>query len=306
MKQKIKNVVDWLEEIEELEYPWSLKGYNVCKLGAAGIFCKLATIYQHHAQFDKERLMQIISQHKHDKGYYVDIPGKKNIIAETRQAMSGIYNLGYEIGDYDVSEFFQEPLFFMNDQSWTNPWDAGAQLSHYLFFSHFKDEKEKIEKAIQQLKRYEHTSGWHSRRPPNNVLINGVMKVFTGFDVINYEMDEDHLRSILDFVLDVHANTGGCNVYDYVYVLSKCMKIDYKTKEASEQLNKIYKEMFEYQHPDGGFSYDKSRSQTSYYGQRVTPGLPVGDIHGTGLFSMTLALIDQALKLDLGLELPVS
>jgi len=306
MKENFKNTVNWLKKIEESDYPWSLEGYNVCKLSAASIFCKLATIYQHHGNFDKERLKTIIEQFRQPKGYYVDIPGKLNIIAESRQAMAGLYNLGYEIEEYDVSEFFQEPLFFMNDRAWANPWDAGAQFSHYLFFSHFKKETEKIEKVFSQLKRYQHREGWHSYRPQNNVIINGIMKIFTGFDAIEYEMNEDHLKGMLDFVLNSHASTGGCNIYDYVYVLSKCMKINYRTQEASTQLQKIYKEIFEYQHADGGFSYDKSRTQTGYYGQAVTPGLAVGGLHGTMLFSMTLALINQALKLDLGLERPIS
>ncbi len=306
MQEKIKNTVEWLKKIEELNYPWSLEGYNVCRLGASGIFCKLATIYQNHAEFDKEKLKNTIETFKSPKGYYVDIPGKLNIIAETRQAMSGLYNLGYEIESYDVSDFFQEPLFFMNDGSWTNPWNAGAQLSHYLFFSHFNNEPEKIQKVFNQLKRYQHRDGWYSHKPQNNVIINGIMKIFTGFDAIGYELDEGHLKGILDFVLNSHASSGGCNVYDYVYVLAKCMKINYRTEEATTELKKIYKEVFEYQHSDGGFSYDKNRTQTAYYGQPVTPGLPIGGIHGTGLFSMTLALIDQALKLDLGLELPLS
>ena len=149
--EKVKNIVKWLKKIEEEDYPWSLEGYHDWKLGAASIFAKLATIYQNHETFDKEGIKNHIMKYKHNDEYFVCVPGDKNIIAETRQAMSGLYNLGYDVGNCNVSKFFQEPLFFMNDRSWSNPWDAGAQVSHYLFFHHHTGQKEKNEEMLNKI-----------------------------------------------------------------------------------------------------------------------------------------------------------
>ena len=304
--EKVKNIVKWLKKIEEEDYPWSLEGYHDWKLGAASIFAKLATIYQNHETFDKEGIKNHIMKYKHNDEYFVCVPGDKNIIAETRQAMSGLYNLGYDVGNCNVSKFFQEPLFFMNDRNWSNPWDAGAQVSHYLFFHHHTGQKEKNEEMLKKIEKYRHSDGWYSYKPSPNVLINGIMKIFTGFDAIGHKMDEDQLRGMLDYVLATHASYGGCNVYDYVYVLAKCLEIDYRAKEATKQLKNTLVDIFNYQHEDGGFSYHKNSTQIAYYGQKITPGSACGGIHGTGLFSMTLAMIDRALKLDLGLEVPTT
>ena len=50
---------------------------------------------------------------------YISLP-RKNIISVLLVSFWIYYN-------------YQEPLFFMNDKDWRNPWGAGAQLSHYLF-----------------------------------------------------------------------------------------------------------------------------------------------------------------------------
>ena len=301
-----ENLIEWLREIEERDYPWSMNGYETHKLSAAGLYCKLAKIYENHHDFDKQKLKDTLNKFRREDGMFEDIPGHKNIIAESRQAMSGLYNLGYDVDECDISSFFKRPLFFMNHSSWANPWDAGAQFSHYMFFCRFNKNNDEIEKTLEELKFYEHSNGWYSQRPPSNVLINGIMKVFTGFDIIEHEMKEEHLRSILDYVLTAHSSAGGCNIYDYVYVLEKAMKIGYKVEESKTKLRLIYNKILEHQQTDGGFSYNKNSSQPAIYGQTITPALKAGDIHGTTLFSMALSKIDNALDLGLGLKLAVS
>tara|TARA_Y100001963_G_C6761484_1_gene439696 strand:- start:608 stop:1531 length:924 start_codon:yes stop_codon:yes gene_type:complete len=302
----ISHLVEWFEQIEETDYQWSLSGYDTCKLSSSSLFCKLATIYKGHYDFNEDRMVQIINSYRQDDGMFKDIDGHKNIIAESRQAMSGLYNLGYEIGEFNISNYFPKPLFFMNDGSWSNPWDAGAQLSHYLFFNAFKGDEDEVQNILSSIEKYEHNDGWYSSRPNDNVLINGIMKVFTGFDIIGYRLDDEYMKGILDFVLNSHSSTGGCNVYDYVYVLAKCIEYDYRTTEAKSELLKIYDDILTYQQSDGGFSYGKDSTQTTYYGQSITPGHKVGGIHGTTLFSMALSKIDNALDLGLGLNLAVS
>ena len=166
---------------------------------------------------------------------------------------------------------------------------------------------DKVEKVVSETNQnFKRKEGWYYKRPSNNVIINGVMKVFTGYDAANLKVDKDHLKSILDFVLTSQSSIGGCNIYDYVYVLTNCMELNYRTENAKKELEKQFKIILEYQQSDGGFSYDKNRSQTNYYGVTVTPGMKNGDLHGTTLFLMALSRIDKYLKLDLGLELAFS
>tara|TARA_B100000900_G_C20579632_1_gene716911 strand:- start:307 stop:1233 length:927 start_codon:yes stop_codon:yes gene_type:complete len=306
LNQWLPKLIEWLEEIEKRDYSWSFNGHDNCKLSAAGLYCKLAKIYENHYDFDKEKLKDTLNKFKRQDGMFENIPGHRNIIAESRQAMSGLYNMGYKVDSFDASPFFKRPLFFMNDPSWTNPWDAGAQFSHHMFFCKFNENDTEIKKTLNELKLYQHSDGWYSSRPPSNVLINGIMKVFTGLDIIEYKMEEDHLKRILDFVLTSHSSSGGCNIYDYVYVLEKAIQIEYKVEESKEKLRLIYGKILEHQQPDGGFSYNKNSSQSHIYGTTITPGLKAGDIHGTTLFSMALSKIDNALDLGLNLSLAVS
>ena len=69
----------------------------------------------------------------------------------------------------------------MNDGTWNNPWNAGAQLSHYLFFCKMQGEEERIEIILGELDRYKHEDGWYFNKPPDHVRINGIMKIFTGY-----------------------------------------------------------------------------------------------------------------------------
>ena len=165
----LENLIDWLVQIEDLDYSWSLTGHNNCKLGASGLFCKLAKIYENHYDFDRTKLKNTLYQYRRNDGMFQDIPGDKNVIAESRQAMSGLYNLDFEVEIFDASTYFSRPLFFMNPQSWVNPWDAGAQFSHYMFFCKFNNNQEEIDRTLEEIKEYENDIGWYSVRP--NILL---------------------------------------------------------------------------------------------------------------------------------------
>ena len=127
-----------LKIIESKEYCWTLTGNNNAKLSAASLFSKCAKVFENHHIFDTEKLNYTILKYKNDKGFYIDGTNVRNhIIAESRQALSGLINNGINNPpNVELSFFYKDPnnLYFMNDQAWDNPWDAGAQLSHYLFF----------------------------------------------------------------------------------------------------------------------------------------------------------------------------
>ena len=306
-KEWIAPLVEWLKKIESMGYQWSLSGKNNAKLGAAGLYCKLATIFQNYHQFDKDKLYKTIQKFKTPRGIYQNTPGRNYIIAETRQAMAGLINLGYKVDKFDVSHFYNKPLYFMSNKDWNTPYSTGAQLSHYLFFCGLQGNKKAIKEVLTQLRKYQHPDGWYFRRPGDpSQIINGIMKIMTGFGAIGLDMPAELKRSILDYLLKIDSAGGGCNIYDYVYALTKCMEIGYKKDLCRKKLMVLYNRILEHQQADGGLSYDKNHSHRRYYGNKITNGKRQGDIHGTTVFCMALARIDKYLGLGLNLVLPIS
>lgn len=309
-KESINKIVDFLKNIENINYQWTLNGSSNARLSCVSLFCKLALIFKKYHKFNINKLVDIIKTYKNSSTYYVDGTKRKtDIIAETRQAISGLINSGYSDVDIDTDRYFDhDNLWFMTDKEWRNPWGAGAQLSHYLFFLKLTNDQERIDSVLEQLKKYEKHNGWYSVKPRENVRINGIMKVFTGLDIIDY--DYENIRSIVERVcndmLKKNPHRGGCNIYDYVYVLSKGVKINYKVEEIKSKLIKIGNSVLEYQHEDGGFSYQKDKTTTKIYGKRITDGKAQGGIHGTTLMCMSFAIIDKCCDLGLNLNLPIS
>ena len=306
-KDWIPPLVGWLKKIESLNYQWSLTGYDNAKLGSSGLFCKLATIFQNYYEFDKDKLYHTIQKFKTVQGIYQETRGRNNIIAECRQAMAGLINLGYKIEPFDISKYYQKPLYFMNNRDWNTPYATGAQLSHYLFFCGLQNNKSEINKVLLKLRQYQRVDGWYNYRPrDSSQIINGIMKIMTGFDVIGLDIPVFFKRNILNYLFKVESQTGGCNIYDYVYVLTKCMEIEYKMDICKSKLMELYQRILKHQQEDGGFSFDIAHSKQGYYGNRITNGTKQGDIHGTTVFCMALIRIDKYLNLGLNLVLPIS
>ena len=160
----------------------------------------------------------------------------------------------------------------MNNSSWINPWNAGAQLSHYLFFLQLNPEKnkDKINNILNRLNEYKKHNGWYfGNPPPHNVRINGIMKIFTGLDIINhdYNTNKGLLIKIVDEMLNLNPSSGGCNLYDFVYVLCKSIDINYRIEECKTKLIQIGNILLKYQHPDGGFSFNIHGTTKGIYGK---------------------------------------
>ena len=311
-KNWIFKVVNFLKEIEQKNYSWTLSGYDNAKLSAAAMFCKLTKIFEKYHKFDTQKLEDIIKKYKNSNTYYIDnTKSMKNIIAETRQAISGLINIGGGDENIDLNKYFNhDNLWFMNNQTWKNPWGAGAQLSHYLFFLQLNPEKnkDKINTVLNALNKYKKHNGWYFGNPSHHVRINGIMKVFTGLDIINYDYNDSKeiLIKIVDEMLNLNPSSGGCNLYDFVYVLCKSIHINYRIEESKKKLIQIGNVILNYQHPDGGFSYNKNSTTPVIYGKRCTPGKKQGGIHGTTLMCMALCMIDNSCNLRLNLNIPIS
>jgi len=303
----INKTIKWMKEIEHNDYIWSLKGFDSHKLSAASLFGKLATIYKKYHIFNKKKIKYYIEKFVTKEGLYKDI--EKEIISESRQAISGLINLDYKPIKCNVDKYFNKPLYFMGDEKWKNPWAAGAHLSHYLFFCKLNNRQDLIDDILKELKKYKKDNGWYFGNPKTKVIINGIMKVFTGFDIINKEVEEQMGRNIIDFLLENNDSRGGCGIYDYIYVMTKCMDVtkDYRLDECKKVLYGLYIFCKDHQQEDGGFKYHNDTDAAhKYYGQNITPNGMLGNIHSTTLFSMALSRLDHYLGLDLGLELAIS
>ncbi|HIC76809.1 MAG TPA: hypothetical protein EYO89_02955, partial [Candidatus Dadabacteria bacterium] len=296
-------LIRWLITIQDSGYPWTLqknpKGVDRCLLSSASLFCKLSKIYENYFQPDKEELKKIILSFTRKKdGMLEDISGKQNIISETRQAFSGLKNIGEKLPPFDPSEYFQEPLYFLQDDEWDNPWGAGAHLSHYLFFMKQTGQTSKISEALDRIKIYEHEDGWYRNKPDDHTLVNGIMKVMTAYDAAKVEIPASLKETILDYVFKYACEGGGCGIYDFVYVVDKCMDLGLHTDKCEKSLKNCFEFILKHQKKDGGFSYNLNQCQTSFYGRRIAYPFACGDVHGTTLLSMALVRIDSGLNLD--------
>jgi len=313
-KQWVLNCVEFIKKIEKNNYSWILSDEatndNSAKLSCVSLFCKLAKIFENYHKFDMTKIHKIIKSYKTKENYYIDNRKKfETIIAETRQACSGLLNTNGKFDKVKLKKYYanKDKLYFMSDKNWNNPYSTGAQLSHYLFFLHYNNDTERIKDILKKLKKYQHKDGWYNNKPKDETKrINGIMKIFSGLDAINFDYItiKELVQTIIDSIIDLNPSAGGCNVYDYVYVLCKAITINYNVEKSREKLLEVYKLILTYQKKDGGFSYKPNQTQNKIYKTRIpqSKGPDKGGIHGTTLMCMALWMIDHACNLNLNLQ----
>ena len=166
----------------------------------------------------------------------------------------------------------------------------------------------RIKHILNVLKKYEKKDGWYNNKPDDTKRINGIMKIFTALDIINYDYNKIiHLiKGIIDSILEINQEDEGCNIYDYVYVLAKGVKVNYRKNDCQNKLMKIYKFILSRQHKDGGWSYYKNNTRKEMYGAKIPNSKNMGDMHGTTLMCMSLWMIDHACELNLNLNKIIS
>lgn len=242
--------------------------------------------------------LNLISKNKYDTR---SMKIKKSVNAETKQTVSTLLEIS-ENTKYSVPFPYRDEtkLFnYLNNLNWNTPWTSGAQFSSLCVYSQINDGKfnDYLYKFSSTINN-EITGSYHNKSLQNSrEIINGAMKIISGLDWL--ELPIHRPKKLIDYCLNNIPVSEGCDIVDFVYVLYKCSKQDdYRKKEISElmiqildQLKKLYIEQ------DKSFSYFANKSQTHYYGSKITHGLPKADIHGSLLCLWAIIMILEILEL---------
>ncbi len=225
-----------------------------------------------------------------------------SIRAETKQAISTLNQINHKNEDLYL-EFPKTEIelnSYLNSLNWEKPWSAGAQFASLCVFvdTQLQEKENKLcKKVLIDFVDYlvDKDSGFYFKgnTPSNQEIINGTMKIITGLDWINYEIHFP--EKVIDQCLKISVNSEGCDIVDIVYVLYKCSLItDYKKKDIDNYFDNVLIEIMKhYLKKDKGFSYFINKSQTHYYGLKITKGMNTADIHGTTLLLWAISMIDN-------------
>lgn len=241
--------------------------------------------------------------------------------AETRQAIVALKGVG-ATPDVPLDFMFDsadEIRAFVRDLPWdTNPWHCGSHCSHLIVFlstnatvfGRTEAASELLPVVFDELDRvYRPELGsWFAGDPPEYQKINAAMKVYSGYDFLDRPVPG--AATILDYALDAAIESGACNHVDLMYVLQVASKAtDHRRDEVRKLAYDALPIIRQHIQPDGGLSYRLDGTQRGYYGAKVSRGLKgLGDLHGTKLFTWSLALIADILgwRDRLGWRLPIT
>ena len=251
------------------------------------------------------------------KSYFIQGPFKylKNFEvrrAETRQALGSLLCLGQKSNNpiTHIPKNKTEALKYFNSLPWKNPWAAGSHLGHLLFFLKYNKEHFEIRddgeieillwKELGKIQN-KNNGAWYKGNPSPSVMINGAMKVLIAYNLYHKEIEWP--SKLIDLCLETITKSDGCHLLDQIFVLHSCLKYSnhrfVEIKQFAEKLNQSLKK---HHNSDGGFSFYQGKSQTGYYGKKISKGLQESDLHGTHLFTWTLALTHDILNEMKGCE----
>lgn len=261
------------------------------------------------------------------KRYFISLKSFKSInyfaqkckIAETRQSLSALMSFSTLPDNFEVN-FPQKKMEINNilkKLDWSNPWSSGSHLSHLLFFLKAGYELNQLSEAnynhlinytIQYVDRLQNASdgAWYKGNPSMKIKINGAMKILTGFKVVNHT-DIKYPKKLVDLCLEGINDETACDNFNILFVLNYASKVLgrlYRTEEVKQfVINRLrlYKKHY---HPEfGAFSFYIKKSNTHYYGTKISQGLNEPDIHGTVMFLWGISIAAQILGLSKEIEL---
>jgi len=225
----------------------------------------------------------------------------KSVNADTKQALATLAEVNEESFHKVAMPFLntKDLLGYLESLNWMEPWTSGAQFSSLCVYSRINDNifNSELESFATKLFIQE-TGSYHS---PNltskREIINGAMKIITGLDWINVPIHNP--KQLINFCLSNIPESEGCDIVDFVYVLYKCSnQVDYR----KDEINKLFIEILEqikklYNEHDNAFSYFINKSQTHYYGAKISEGEQRADIHGSLLCLWAVLMILDSLGL---------
>lgn len=225
-----------------------------------------------------------------------------SIRAESKQAISSLYqinnknSLPYNNFPQNISDLEK----YLKNLNWKKPWSAGAQFAAICVFTktqisdlnHYEEYINFFSEFISKITN-EDTGGFYEGNiSGSEELINGAMKVITGFEWIDLKLT--YPEKLIDYCLNSNPTQEGCNVVDTIYVLWHCSKqTNYKKSEISNFLIGLLDIIKLHHFKSGGFSYYLNKSQIYYYGLQISKGLNTPDLHGTVLFLWALSMIND-------------
>jgi len=203
-----------------------------------------------------------------------------------------------------------------------NPWHSASQTSHLVFFWKMNCEffagQERFRELFNSVMKYldylqDHTSGaWfgNSRLPravPLSQRVNAAMKVLTIYRLLNQPVPR--ADRLIDLCLAAIGNRDACHSVDVIFALHECCRwTNHRRAEIESKADAMLMRIRDHARADGAFSFSAGRAGTSYYGARVSRGLPESDVHGTHLLVWAVTLCADLLgfKTELGWRLPVT
>lgn len=223
----------------------------------------------------------------------------KGINAETKQAIATLKEVGYDSKYEFKIEYGNDNNLtsYLSTLDWSKPWSAGGQFSSYCLYSTNNHELKKYLYDFVTKLSDPNTGSYFSKTPIHQrEIINGAMKVISGLDWLDEEIH--YPKNLINFCLNNRPILEGCDIVDYVYVLYKCSKqTDYKKDKINQLFKELLSEMLKlFNLRDNSFSYFFNKSQTHYYGVKITKGFNTADLHGSLLSLWAVLMMLDSLE----------
>lgn len=274
---------DWIRRIQSFQLPPASRGH--------GMFCDRAIERRGSLRYAASNL-------RHGRFRELFVPNWRNRWAETRQAVSTLLAIGaaplHPVAGFPTDQ--KEIWRFLDGLDWCQPWSAGAQAGHLLFFLRHGGCSESVrlrakETVLSFLSTIESaaTGGWYRGTVVNQEIVNGAMKILSGL----YWWGESALypeRLAWTAVQEVDT-THDCALTNRMFVLNRLsVQLGRVPEGAAEIARASLCAMPAFSRADGGISANKTGSLPFYYYTKVSRGRPVGDLHGLTLFTWGIAL----------------
>ncbi len=226
-----------------------------------------------------------------------------NIRAETRQSASTLWMVGHlpdrslplEVRDRESFRRYVEQF------DWSHPWHAGSHMSHQLMMLALNHQLgnsdanyEEVVNAVQEfLDGFEdqETGTWFRGDAVDpQIKLNGAMKIHSGLAWLDGVARPSKER--IDFALSLPIQFDGCGFTNSLFVLyyARVGLGDYRKDDIIERSIQCLNQSMAHKQAGGGYSFLKNSAQRFYYSQYVSRGELQADMHGTGMFTLGVAL----------------